>query len=324
MICNIRRLSTWEHLASLTALDWELPLWAEDDEQGRVTIFGEQPDYSGQWACINGGLFFISGSAPDSGSTKLTLRLPRYAFSRELPYSGTGSETYGEFIAGIITAEYIGQADTEYATPYLSVSNTDKTAFTFPVESGKLYALSDIWTAAEKAGVRFVFSTTPDALTLTVETGEQKTVNLFSGNAGVIVSSQQWSSSVVAKVTVRPEAGTPEDWYLQEDGSVAQTPPQERLHGQWTTVEISGDKPPQEAAQEAMDNNTAGYKIELHTTRTDLHLGDTAMLRTGGLTRSIKLSACIASSADSRRKIKCGTLAATLSDALRQATQGRK
>ena len=90
MICNIRRLSTWEHLASLTALDWELPLWAEDVEQGRVTIFGEQPDYSGQWACINGGLFFISGSAPDSGSTKLTLRLPRYAFSRELPYSGTG------------------------------------------------------------------------------------------------------------------------------------------------------------------------------------------------------------------------------------------
>lgn len=151
MICNIRRLSTWEHLASLTALDWELPLWAEDDEQGRVTIFGEQPDYSGQWACINGGLFFISGSAPDSGSTKLTLRLPRYAFSRELPYSGTGSETYGEFIAGILTAEYIGQADAEYAMPYLSVSNTDKTAFTFPVESGKLYALSDIWTAAEKA-----------------------------------------------------------------------------------------------------------------------------------------------------------------------------
>lgn len=68
----------------------------------------------------------------------------------------------------------------------------------------------------------------------------------------------------------------------------------------------------------------AGYKIELYTTRTDLHLGDTAMLRSGGLTRSIKLSACIASSADSRRKIKCGTLAATLSDALRQATQGRK
>ena len=196
--------------------------------------------------------------------------------------------------------------------------------FTFPVESGKLYALSDIWTAAEKAGVRFVFSTAPEALTLTVETGEPKTVNLFSGNAGVIVSSQQWSSSVVAKVTVRPEGGTPEDWYLQEDGSVAQTPPLERLHGQWTTVEISGDKPPQEAAQEAMDNNTAGYKIELHTTRTDLQLGDTAMLRSGGLTRSIKLSACIASSADSRRKIKCGTLAATLSDALRQATQGRK
>lgn len=190
MICNIRRLSTWEHLASLTALDWELPLWAEDDEQGRVTIFGEQPDYSGQWACINGGLFFISGSAPDSGSTKLTLRLPRYAFSRELPYSGTGSETYGEFIAGILTAEYIGQADAEYAMPYLSVSNTDKTAFTFPVESGKLYALSDIWTAAEKAGVRFVFSTAPEALTLTVETGEPKTVNLFSGNAGVIVSSR--------------------------------------------------------------------------------------------------------------------------------------
>ena len=81
---------------------------------------------------------------------------------------------------------------------------------------------------------------------------------------------------------------------------------------------------PQEAAQEAMDNNTAGYKIELHTTRADLQLGDTARLRTGGLTRSIKLSACIASSADSRRKIKCGTLAATLSDALRQATQGRK
>ena len=169
-----------------------------------------------------------------------------------------------------------------------------------------------------------MFSTAPEALTLTVETGEPKTVNLFSGNAGVIVSSQQWSSSVVAKVTVRPEGGTPEDWYLQEDGSVEQTPPQERLHGQWTTVEISGDKLPQEAAQEAMDNNTAGYKIELYTTRTDLHLGDTAMLRSGGLTRSIKLSACIASSADSRRKIKCGTLAATLSDALRQATQGRK
>ena len=69
-------------------------------------------------------------------------------------------------------------------------------------------------------------------------------------------------------------------------------------------------------------NEPAFFRID--TTRTDLHLGDTAMLRSGGLTRSIKLSACIASSADSRRKIKCGTLAATLSDALRQATQGRK
>ena len=58
------------------------------------------------------------------------------------------------------------------------------------------------------------------ALTV-VETRRAETVNLFSGNAGVIVSPQQWSSSVVAKVTVRPEGGTPEDWYLQEDGSVA-------------------------------------------------------------------------------------------------------
>ena len=71
-----------------------------------------------------------------------------------------------------------------------------------------------------------------------------------------------------------------------------------------------------------MDNNTAGYKIEAHTTRTDLQLGDTAsaLRRTDAQLNS----ACIASSADSRRKIKCGTLAATLSDALRQATQGRK
>ena len=73
-----------------------------------------------------------------------------------------------------------------------------------------------------------------------------------------------------------------------------------------------------------MDNNTAGYKIELYTTRTDLQHGDTARLRSGGLPRSKKLSACIASRADSRRKIKCGSLAATLSDAQQQATQGRK
>lgn len=324
MICNIRKLSTWEHLASLTALDWELPIWAEDDEQGRVTVLGEQTDFTGEWACINGGLFFISGASPDQGSTKLTLQLPRYAFSREHPYSGTGQETYGEFVAGIITMEYIEQADTEYATPYLSVYNTDNTPFTFPVEIGKLFTLSDIWTAAEKAGVRFLFTTAPDALTLTIETGEPKTVNLFSGNTGVSVASQQWSSSVVAKVTVRSEEGEASDWYLQEDGGVAQTPPPQRIRGQWTTVEISGDKLPQEAAQEAMDNNTAGYKIVLFTTRTDLHLGDTAMLRTGGLTRAIKLSACFKSSADSRIKIKCGTLAATLSDALRLASRGKK
>ena len=84
MICNIRRLSTWEHLASLTALDWELPLWAEDDEQGRVTIFGEQPDYSGQWACINGGLFFISGSAPEADAPAPAVRLfPRASLQRD-------------------------------------------------------------------------------------------------------------------------------------------------------------------------------------------------------------------------------------------------
>ena len=140
--------------ASLTALDWELPLWAEDDEQGRVTIFGEQPDYSGQWACINGGLFFISGSAPDPGSTKLTLRLPRYAFSRELPLQ---RDWLGD-IRRVYRRDHhrgvrIGQADEEYATPYLSVSDTDQTAFTFPVESGKLYALPDIWTAGQKRQV---------------------------------------------------------------------------------------------------------------------------------------------------------------------------
>lgn len=322
MTCNIRDMASWEALRSCAASVWELPLWSEDNDTGTVTVSGDLPDFTGHWLCINGGIYLIDKTSPGNGTTKLTVSLPRTAFSRKLVYSGEGAETYGTFIAAVLDAEYVNQPDEIYALPYLSVVSSDETAFSFPVESGKEYKLEDIMAAAEAAGVRFAWKTSPDDLTLTITTGTRKTINLFDKTSAVQVESASFSGSIVAKVTVRraatdtaPVSST--DWYLQPDGTASRTPPSPRLPGKWDSVTVSGTKTNREAAIAAFEKNSASYKVVLRTTRSDLSLGDTAMLRYAGSTRSVRLSTCIVSNSDTRLKIKCGTMAATLTDTLR-------
>lgn len=326
MVVYIRDISTWDSKGVWQVVSYEIPEFSESDEKGSVTVFGEKDDCSGHWCVFEGGaLYYIESSSVSDGLTELSLQLPFHAFDRALVYAGQGTETYGGFISSVLQSEFVEQTDLFYAFPYLSVSSSDTTEFTFPVASGEEYSLVDIFIAAEKERVRFLFDVDSDGVSLSISPYTIATHNAFMGNNHYIFNEQTHSSSLVSKVTVTKvgESSSEEKvFYWNSDGSITETPPTDRIRGTWGRINIDEETSFEDGAKEAMKDNSSSYKIEFYTDRGDLNYGDRVFVRIGEETKEVYVSASILSNEYNGRLIKCGTLPTTLTEKLQQESSG--
>lgn len=122
MVCFIRDIATWAHIAQCEATSWEVPLFSTEDVTGKITIIGEHSDYSMCWAILNGSIFYVESSTPDSGMTTLTVSRPMNAFDRSVVYDL--HETYD------ITTDSVMDSEKQY---YVKTSEVVKVRTKDPI-----------------------------------------------------------------------------------------------------------------------------------------------------------------------------------------------
>lgn len=86
MVCFIRDLATWAHIAQCNVVDYDLPIFSSEDITGKIKIIEEHPEYKRCWVIIDGYIFYGETASPNNGYTELTVSRPMNAFDRTLEY----------------------------------------------------------------------------------------------------------------------------------------------------------------------------------------------------------------------------------------------
>lgn len=322
MLCFFRSLSTWEHIAKLDVADYAFPIYSVGKKTGAIKVAGEDQNLSGCWAIMDGRVFYAQKAAPSNGYTTVTISKPIYAFSRDLVYSGDGTEDLEDFIAGEIEDNYIDQSDTPFATPYITVTTFGTTAADLAYSNNEVYAFTEVLELAEEMGIEFTFTPSSDGLALHIAPRSNDAYNLFFGDGHSQLLSVSVSSDIVSKVTCRRIAveddvitvSTTKDFFWHEDGSISDTAPNPRIPGKWSIVSVTDEDIDLDvAASEAMSGNNSTLKITFASDKV-FKLGDTITCRANGKTITAKITLATLSKSDPRITYELGDMPTTLTE----------
>ena len=342
----IKRFSDFKTVAALDVLSSSLCLDSAEQESSTVTVVGNSVSRSlaGAWAIIGGEIYTILTVTPQDGRTQLTLSAPGDAFSRLLPYTAPASGSGGAFAAAQLTQNFVNQPDTQYALPYMTVSNLDTTEFVPPeADNNGLFALSDYFRLLRRLrGIKPVFTFTGNTLGLTF-TPVAKTDRVILFNDGHSqLASAAYSDSGLAKITTRhsvariastdPTTGkityvkddegktvydiVTADFYLTESGSVVTSPPARRVSGAWLTLPVSAKDDPAVKAAERFAKSASSHKIEFWSDR-QFNVFDPCTFSVYGEIMKSYISYAGTHSTDGRFYYRSGELQLTASEKLK-------
>lgn len=323
----VRDIITWDSLAILDASSWEVPVFSSSDTTGTITVAGEY-SLGGNWAIMDGLVFYLEKTSSSAGSTTMTVRKPYYAFKRDLVYSGTGTEELGGFIAAEITSDFIQQSDAQYAMSYLTVSSSTDVSVDLGYGENEVFPFLDVFMLAEEQGIEFSFVPDYNSLSVVIREQSTETHNVFLGDGHSFLNTATLTSEIVAKVTVRRisvedslitvESST--DFYWNADGSITETAPYPRIKGSWAVVSLTdADIELIDGAREAMADNASAYKITFYSDL-DLGLGDSCTFRLNDeVVTGVVTMKKVSSSA--RDYYECGDLPTTMTEKFAKATE---
>ena len=293
----IKRFSDFKTVSQHSVLSYSLCVDSAEAESSTVTVAGNNIPraLAGSWAIMDSAIYTIATVTPEDGQTQLTLAAPGEAFSRLIPYTSPTSGSGGAFAAAQLAANFINQADAQYAVPYLTVSNLDTSAFLPPeVDSNGLFALSDYLRLLRRMrGIKPVFTFTRTALTLTLTPAVKTSRVVLFDDGHNQLASASYSDSGLAKITTRHSVArvesvdettgkityvkddqgntvydiVTEDFYLTETGDVVTTPPARRVHGAWVTLPVAARDDPATKAAERFAKAASSHKIEFWSDR---------------------------------------------------------
>ena len=293
----IKRFSDFKTVSQHSVLSYSLCVDSAEAESSTVTVAGNDISraLAGSWAILDDAIYTIVTVTPEDGQTQLTLAAPGEAFSRLLPYTAPTSGSGGTFAAAQLAANFINQADAQYAVPYLDVSNLDTSAFLPPeVDSNGLYAISNYLRLLRRMrGIKPVFGFTRTNLTLTLTPAAKTSRVVLFDDGHNQLASASYSDSGLAKITTRHSVARIEstdpttgkityvkddegntvydiitaDFYLTETGDVVTTPPARRVHGAWLTLPVAARDDPAAKAAERFAKAASSHKIEFWSDR---------------------------------------------------------
>lgn len=328
----IKRFSDFQTVGALNVLSSSLCIDSAEQEGSTVTVVGNDVPRSlaGSWAIIDDMIYTISTVTPQDGRTLLALAAPGDAFSRLLPYTAPTSGSGGAFAAAELTTNYINQPDTQYALPYMSVSNLDTTAFLPPeTDSNGLYALSDYLRLLRRMrGIKPVFSVSGDTLALVLTPVAKTARNVPFNDGHSQLASVAFSDSGLAKITTRHSVASKStdgdtvydietaDFYLTETGDVVTTPPARRVHGAWLTLPVAAKDDPAVKAAERFAKASSSHKIEFWSDQ-ELAVFDPCTFKIYGEDMESYISYAGRRSTDNRWYYRSGELLLTATEKLK-------
>lgn len=331
MEAYIKSYSAFRTLLQRNALDYSLCLDSLTGEKSSVTVVGDDlpGTLAGQWLVLNSTPMWISTVTPGKGKTTFTAYPVDEIFNRQILYDGSVANTIGDFIADQITEHWIDQPDGAFATPYITVTSTDNTAFVAPkIDDNGIYnLLSYINYARQTHNIRIRSEIEHDTLMLTVEKATSVTHALVIDDGHTQLAGSSFSTDIVSKITVIQPVDTGEvdldgekifentstDWYLSKDGTASTTIPQNRADGAWITIVISESDIQSEAVQTEFAKNGESHKVELYTDAR-MEVNDRFKVRLNGQVFEGGVIGKYKKSNDSRVLYKSGDLITTLQE----------
>jgi hypothetical protein len=318
MWAYIKDRKTFATLLQRPVENWSVCLDSLDIQASTVTLACDDlpPTMARNWLVLDGMVYLIDKIQTGNGVTKLTILPPWALFDREVVFT-SGAQSMGRFIRNWIYAGWINQADAEYATPYITCSNTDTTAYQAPeMDESGAFSIQDYILTARRKGVDIAAEMAGNGLAVNISTHPAKTHTLVNGDGHTQLGASTISGDAVAKATVVQtvsESVTQTVWYLAADGSISTSIPAQRAHGDWATIEIGEDDDQREKVQELIDGNSRSYKVEFFSD-VDMAVGDTYRMRLNGSIFEGVVTAKFQSSDDSRIRYSSGDLATTLTE----------
>lgn len=331
----VKSFATYRTIKQASMISSVLVLDALEHESSTVVVAGAAIDRSdaGNWLIADGQVFRIADVKPGADRTTLTLEEPLQAFQRPLELDvQPNDQTIGGFIAGQMRKHWAACDDPVYALPYLSVSESDTTAFVPPdLDNSGCYSLSDYARLMRKAyRVTLSFADAGSSLACTVQAVSPSSRQVSFEDGRSQLQSVAYSYSGLAKVTALQDIDTGEKdaagnavylrerstWYLSEDGEISQLIPARRAPGEWGSVYVKGNEDVRAKVVEAFAKNKANHKLEFWSSLDLSVQTDCTFLVYGKLLKSY-VSYKRKSSADNRFFYKSGELATTATEKLK-------
>lgn len=342
MKCYVKSLRDFSTMSQRDTRDYNIVVDSIKGESGNVTLVGDDKPsiVTGNWLILNGEPYRITASSPSRGSTQLKTAPTDSLFDRDFVYDANhGKTTIGAYIESLILSEWVNQIDAVYATPYISVTNSDTTPFVAPEisEEGIFNLLEYIRMVRNDHGVTIRSEISRNTLKLTVEKHEPVIHPLVIDDGHTKLISADFSNKSIAKLTVYIPTDTgetdeegqtiytaqPVDYYLAADGSVSDVIPEERAAGEWRSVTIGKDDDPLEMAKKEFLKNEISHKIEIFSD-VQMSVGDVARVNINGNLMESNVTGIYRKKGDTRSRYKLGNLATTVSEKISQIEEKNK
>lgn len=248
-------------------LDYELKHSIYDTVSG-VTI--ETPSVlpkEGDIIYLENGFFgVVKTISPDHGKTVLSVNQIITLLGRNVFYTPASFQYLEDYIAQLISSNYVNCPDAFYAVPYLDVTALTHTASDMrPDLEENVYSVKSY--AAKMRRLYNIFcewGMDRETLKLNIVQRVKAVKNIDFSNSDYILLTQDFSDKTVSKITSYcKENDQTQNWVLLEDGSIVNTSPASgRLDGDWITLIVEEAADVRDSVKDEFARNEYSHKIE--------------------------------------------------------------
>ena len=263
----IKSIKTFETTSHNLVLDYEVK-YSIYDTVSNITIAtpSKLPKEGDILYMENGFMGVISTVSPEYGATTLGCNQIVSLFARNMFYEDTARTYLEDYLADMISENYINCTDSFYAMPYLNVVAETHTASQMgPDLEDNIYSVKSY--AAKMRRLYNIFlewSLTRTSLNLNIARKVKNNINVDFSNPGFKLLSQDFSSSSVSKITSYcEETEEYKVWVLLDDGEIVNSSPSSgRVDGEWMPLRVQKASDVEDAVKDEFMKNEYSHNIE--------------------------------------------------------------
>lgn len=263
----IKDIRTFETTAHELVLDYKLVKSIYDAYSTVIISTPPTIPKEGDIIYIDSGYYgLIQSVYVDRGKTELSCSQIINLFGRKMFYTAQSFTYLEDYLAQLITDNFINCPDAFYALPYLQVNATTHTTSAMnPDLTEGVYSVKSY--AAKMRRLYNIFcdwSLSRTALTLNISQKAPTVKNIDFSNPAYYLTAQDFSASTISKITTLcEEDSSQQDWVLLESGDIVNDAPAAgRKSGEWTTLIVKESANVADNVKDKFLSNEYSHHIE--------------------------------------------------------------